>query len=48
MKVIEWTEINGKKYPKKAVYLVSELPNQNKGNGNLIDNTFGETNLPLD
>lgn len=48
MKVIEWTEINGKKYPKKAIYLVSELPNREKGNGIQIDRTFGESDLQLD
>ncbi len=47
-KVLEWTEINGKKYPKKVVYSGAKLPNRNKGNGNLIDTAFNNGNLRVD
>lgn len=40
--ILEWTEVNGKKYPKRVVYLVSKLPNHNKGNGETIDNILLE------
>lgn len=47
-KVLEWTEINGKKYPKKMVYSVAKLPNVVKSNGNLIDTVFDDGYLHMD
>lgn len=41
-KVLEWTEINGKKYPKRVVYYGSKPPSVDKNNGKLIDTVFGD------
>ncbi|MDP9961668.1 hypothetical protein J2T04_003580 [Chryseobacterium lathyri] len=48
-KVLEWTIIDGVKYPKKVVYLVDKLPNRDKGNGKMIDTVFqNKANVRLD
>ncbi|QPQ50748.1 hypothetical protein H3Z85_15175 [Chryseobacterium indologenes] len=48
-KVLEWTIIDGIKYPKKVVYLVDKLPNRDKGNGKMIDTVFqNKANVRLD
>jgi|GEM_PF-5250025 len=40
--VLEWTEINGKKIPKRVIDIVprKKLPKSNKVNGKLIDEIF--------
>jgi hypothetical protein len=45
--VIEWTEINGEKIPKRVIDIVpkEKLPKSNKGNGKLIDEIFGNGNI---
>lgn len=45
--VLEWTEINGKKLPKRVIDIRSkeELPNLNKGNGDLINEIFEEDDI---
>ena len=45
--VLEWTEINGKKFPKKVIDIVAKnkLPNNKKSNGKLIDEIFGNGNI---
>lgn len=44
--VLEWTEINGKKFPKRVIDIVpkEQLPKGNKSNGELIDNIFENGN----
>lgn len=46
--VLEWSEVNGKKYPKKVVYLVDKLPEINKGGNNAIDIFLDDENLQMD
>ncbi len=45
--VLEQTEINGKKFPKKVIHIVAKnkLPNNNKSNGKLIDEVFENANI---
>ena len=45
--VLEWTEINGKKVPKRVIDIVSKkrLPKGSKNNGKLIDEIFGDGNI---
>lgn len=40
--VLEWTEVNGKKFPKRVIDIVPKerLPKGNKNNGKLIDDIF--------
>jgi hypothetical protein len=48
-KVLEWTEINGKKYPRRVIYQVDKLPPRSKGNGEMIDSVFkNDNNVRLD
>lgn len=45
--VLEWTEINGKKFPKRVIDIVSKknLPKNSKGNGKLIDEIFSDGHI---
>ncbi|MBK0370713.1 hypothetical protein [Flavobacterium agrisoli] len=45
--VLEWTEVNGKKVPKRVIDIVpkEKLPKGNKSNGELIDDIFGNGNI---
>lgn len=45
--VLEWTEIDGKKIPKKVIYIVSnnKLPKINKKDKELIQSIFDYGNL---
>lgn len=45
--VLEWTEINGKKIPKRVIDIVprEKFPKGSKGNGKLIDDIFGDGSI---
>ena len=45
--VLEWTEINGKKFPKRVINILpkDKLPKTNKGNGELIDEIFSDGHI---
>lgn len=45
--VLEWTEINGKKIPKRVIDIVprKKLPKSNKDNCKLIDDIFGNGSI---
>lgn len=40
--VLEWTEINGKKFPKKVIDIVDkkDIPRISKNNGEILDEIF--------
>lgn len=47
--VLEWTEINGKKVPKRVIDIVPKerVPKSIKNNGKLIDEIFENGNIQM-
>lgn len=45
--VLEWTEINGKKFPKKVIDIVDkkDIPRISKNNGEILDEIFKSGNI---